>query len=103
MSVKLRLARAGTHKRPFFWVVAADTRMPRDGRFLEKLGTFDPTATPSAISIKTERIHHWLDRGALPSDAVKEILRGLGILKERAGQAASKQAAPSGEAAPAEG
>jgi small subunit ribosomal protein S16 len=90
MAAVLRLARAGTHKRPYYWVVAADNRMPRDGRYLEKLGTYNPRTTPSAVNLKTERIAYWLDNGALPSDAVREILRGQGILKARAGAKAGK-------------
>ena len=85
MSVKLRLARAGTHKRPFYWVVAADTRMPRNGRFLEKLGTYNPRTKPSSVTLKEDRIHYWLDQGAQPTDAVRELLRGQGLLKARAG------------------
>jgi len=100
MSVKLRLARKGTHKRPFFWVVAADTRMPRDGRFLEKLGVYNPTTKPSLVDLKLERINHWLDLGAMPSDAVREILRGQGVLKARA-ETGEQPAEPAAEA-PAE-
>ncbi len=84
MSVKLRLARAGTHKRPYHWIVASDTKSPRDGRFLEKLGTINPRAEKKVVNIKIDRVNHWLDVGALPSDAVKEILRGEGLLKARA-------------------
>ena len=84
MAVKPRLARAGTHKRPYYWIVAADGRMPRDGRFLEKLGTYDPLKKPSAVEIKTERVHHWLDLGAKPTDAVRELFRDQGILRARA-------------------
>jgi len=102
MSVKLRLARAGTHKRPYYWIVAADTRMPRDGRFLEKLGTYDPLKKPSAVEMKTERIHHWLDQGAKPTDAVRELLRDQGVLKARAGGGSEGTGSPDREdAAPA--
>jgi len=93
MAAVLRLARAGTHKRPYFWIVAADNRMPRDGRYLEKLGTYNPRTKPSAVNLKTERIGYWLDQGARPSDAVRELLRGQGILKARAAEKAEPGAA----------
>lgn len=85
MAVKLRLARVGGHKRPYFWVVAADLHKPRDGRYIEKLGTFDPRADRGEVELKTDRINYWLDQGAKPSDAVRELLRKKGILKLRAG------------------
>ena len=73
MSLKIRLSRAGAKKRPFYRVVVADTRSPRDGRFLERLGTYDPMlpkAHPERVRLTTARIRHWLDVGALPSDRV---------------------------------
>ena len=75
MSVKIRLARAGAKKRPFYRVVAADARSPRDGRFLEKLGTVDPTADPTKVDLNMARIEYWLDNGALPTETVARILR----------------------------
>ena len=102
MAVKLRLARAGTHKRPFYWIVAADARMPRDGRFLEKLGTYNPKTSPPEVQLKSERIHHWLDKGAQPTPPVRELLRNQGILRARAEAKAHKkpgQEAPSPESA----
>ena len=84
MAVKLRLARAGTHKRPYYWIVAAESAMPRDGRFLEKLGVYNPRTQPRTLDLKTDRIHFWMDRGALPTDAVRELLRDQGLLKLRA-------------------
>jgi len=93
MSVKLRLARKGTTKRPFFWIVAADTRKPRDGRYLEKLGIYNPAANPRVLDANTERINHWLDQGAVPSDAVRELLRDMGVLRARAGEAPAEQPA----------
>lgn len=83
MAVKLRLSRTGTHKRPHYWIVAADIHTPRDGRYLEKLGTYDPSSNPRTSQLNTERIHHWLDKGAVPTDAVRELLRDQGILKAR--------------------
>jgi len=96
MAVKLRLARVGTHKRPFYWIVAAESAMPRDGRFLEKLGVYNPRTRPRTLDLKAERINFWMDRGALPTDAVRELLRDQGILKLRAEAAAGTEGAGSG-------
>jgi small subunit ribosomal protein S16 len=82
MSVRLRLARGGTKKRPVYRIVATDSRSPRDGRFLEKLGTYDPLLPsdhPSRIVLREERIRHWLGTGAKPSDRVARFLDGAGI------------------------
>lgn len=95
MALKLRLARTGTHKRPHYWIVAADSRSPRDGRYLEKLGTYDPKSEPRTSQLKTDRIHHYLDKGATPTDAVRELLRDQGILKARV----KKVEKPAGEGA----
>jgi small subunit ribosomal protein S16 len=79
MAVKIRLARAGAKKRPFYRIVAADARSPRDGRFLEKLGTYDPlleTANaPGRIVLKRERIEYWLSVGASATPTVRRIIR----------------------------
>ena len=75
MSVKLRLARHGAKKNPFYRVVAADINSPRDGRFLEILGTYDPTQKPSAIVLKDDRVQHWLDNGATPTKTVAELIK----------------------------
>ena len=83
MSVKLRLTRRGAKKRPFYWVVAAHSRSPRDGRFLEKLGTYNPMLAKDAekrIVLVEERIRHWLAVGAEPSDRVARMLYEKGIL-----------------------
>ncbi len=82
MAVRLRLARAGRHKRPFYRVVAADARMPRDGRFLEIVGTFDPLKNPAVPELKQERVLDWLRKGAQPSVTVRTLLRRSGILKQ---------------------
>jgi small subunit ribosomal protein S16 len=75
MAVVLRLARAGTHKAPFYHVVATDSRKPRDGRYLEDVGIYDPTRTPERIELKHERIAHWLKVGARPSETVAMIIK----------------------------
>jgi len=75
MSVKVRLARHGAKKRPFYRIVAADIESPRDGRFLENLGTYDPLKDPAEVVLHTDRIHYWLDRGGVPSDTVRSLLK----------------------------
>jgi small subunit ribosomal protein S16 len=82
MSVRIRLARGGTKKRPFYRIVATDKRSPRDGRFLEKLGTYNPLLPsdhPERIVLREERVRHWLGVGALPSDRVCRFLDAAGI------------------------
>ncbi len=81
MSVRLRLARHGAKKRPFYRVVAADINAPRDGRFLEILGTYDPNQKPSEILLKGLRVQHWLDLGATPTKTVAELIERSGVLK----------------------
>ncbi|MGI9449997.1 MAG: 30S ribosomal protein S16 [Geminicoccaceae bacterium] len=82
MSVRIRLARGGTKKRPFYRIVATDKRSPRDGRFLEKLGTYNPLLpkdNENRVILREERIRHWLGAGALPSDRVCRFLDAAGI------------------------
>jgi small subunit ribosomal protein S16 len=83
MSLKIRLARGGAKKRPFYRIVVADSRMPRDGRFIERVGTYNPMLPkehPDRVNLKTERIQHWLSVGARPSDRVAKFLGGAEIL-----------------------
>ena len=81
MAVRLRLTRIGRHKRPFYRVVAVDSRMRRDGRFLEVLGTYDPLKEPAVTELKQDRVLEWLQKGAQPSVTVRTLLRRAGILK----------------------
>jgi small subunit ribosomal protein S16 len=74
MAITLRLARYGTKKRPFYRIVAADTRARRDGRFLELVGTYDPLQNPPAVSLSRERIKYWREVGAQPSETVRALL-----------------------------
>ena len=74
MSVVIRLKSVGTKKKIKHRIVVTDTRFPRDGRFLEEVGTWDPSRKPSAITVKTERVAHWIKNGAKPSETVKTIL-----------------------------
>lgn len=80
MAVKLRLLRMGSKKRPFYRIVAADSRAPRDGRFIEIVGNYDPTATPAVVNIDEEKALKWLGVGAQPTDTVRNILSKEGIM-----------------------
>ncbi len=75
MAVKIRLARGGAKKRPFYRIVAADARSPRDGRFLEKLGTYDPCKDEGGLAMKRDRVDYWLGVGAQPTDTVARLIR----------------------------
>ena len=79
--VKIRLKRMGAKKAPFYRVVVADSRYPRNGRFIEEIGTFDPKTEPSTINIDAEKAAKWLATGAQPTDTVKELLKISGIVK----------------------
>ena len=75
MAVKIRLARHGAKKRPFYRIVVADSESPRDGRFLEIVGTYDPNPDPVAVTLKEERVKYWMDQGATPTDTVRSLLK----------------------------
>ncbi len=79
MSVKIRLARGGAKKKPFYRIVAADSEFPRDGRFLEMLGTYDPMLEPAAVTLKEDRIKYWMGEGAQPTTTVKSLLKKEGF------------------------
>jgi small subunit ribosomal protein S16 len=120
MAMKIRLARGGSKKRPFYRIVAADSRMPRDGRFIEKLGTYNPLLPKDSeerVKMDAERVQYWLGQGAQPTDRVARMLEAAGVLpktersnpkkgtpgkkaQERAEEKAAKKA--EAEAAPAE-
>ena len=121
MAMKIRLARGGSKKRPFYSIVAADSRMPRDGRFIEKLGIYNPLLAKDSedrIRMDVERVKHWLAQGAQPTDRVVRFLEAAGIIekktrnnpvkaepgkkaKERAAEKAAKEAAAAEAAAAA--
>ena len=87
MSLKIRLARGGAKKRPYYSIVVADSRSPRDGRFIEKLGTYNPMLDRShadRVILKAERIQHWLGVGALPTDRVARFLGEAGLIAKPA-------------------
>jgi small subunit ribosomal protein S16 len=78
--VKIRLKRMGTTKRPFYRLVVADSRSPRDGRFIEALGYYDPLPQPASVKIDADRVREWLRKGARPSDSARDLLVAQGIL-----------------------
>ena len=80
MAVKIRLRRIGAKKAPFYRVVVADSRYPRDGRFIEELGYYDPTKDPAIVNIDAEKAKKWIGNGAQPTDTVKALLKKHGIL-----------------------
>ena len=82
MSVKIRLKRMGSKKRPFYRIVVADSRSPRDGRFIETVGTYNPVTDPEQVTLKEEAIMNWLSNGAQPSDTVRNILSKQGVMKK---------------------
>ena len=90
MAVKLRLLRMGAKKAPFYRIVAADSRAPRDGRFIELFGTYDPRTNPAKVTIKEEEVLKWLNNGAQPSDTVKNLLSKEGIIKKFADSKSGK-------------
>ena len=86
MAMKIRLARGGSKKRPFYRIVAADSRMPRDGRFIEKLGTYNPLLPKDSeerVKMNMERIQYWLDHGAQPTDRISRFLEAAGTIEKK--------------------
>ena len=79
MAVKIRLRRIGAKKAPFYRIVVADSRYPRDGRFIEEIGYYDPTKEPSVVKVDAEEAQKWIKNGAQPTDTVKKILEDNGI------------------------
>lgn len=84
MAVKLRLKRMGAKQKPFYRIVAADARSPRDGRFIETVGTYNPISKPASVSIDEEKALKWLNNGAIPTDTVRSILSKEGIMAKYA-------------------
>ncbi|MGV6888497.1 30S ribosomal protein S16 [Rhodophyticola sp. SM2404] len=86
MAMKIRLARGGSKKRPFYSIVASDSRMPRDGRFIEKLGTYNPLLPKDSeerVKMNMERVQYWLGEGAQPTDRVSRFLEAAGVLEKK--------------------
>jgi small subunit ribosomal protein S16 len=97
--VKIRLKRMGAKKRPFYRLVVADSRSPRDGRFIEEVGSYDPIATPARVQVDAERVREWMSRGARPSDIARKLLEQQGVLQRPARPRAAGAAAPAAPAA----
>ncbi|SDE91914.1 30S ribosomal protein S16 [Rhodospira trueperi] len=101
MSLKIRLSRGGAKKRPFYRVVLADARSPRDGRFIEKLGTYDPLLPrehEERVRLKEERIRHWMAQGAQPTDRVAKFLAEAGLMDARPHPEQTKKNQPKAKA-----
>ena len=103
MAVKIRLRRTGRKKQPTFRIVVADSRSPRDGKFLEIVGQYAPRQGEQAVNLKSDRVNYWLDNGAQPTDTVRSLLRKAGVLKarheQRLGRKLSASAVPVAEQA----
>jgi small subunit ribosomal protein S16 len=83
MGVRIRLARHGAKKKPFYRIVVADNDSPRDGRFLEKVGTYDPLVNPAKVALNSDRIKYWMEKGATPTDTVKSLLKKEGFFANK--------------------
>jgi len=97
--VKIRLRRVGAKKQPSYRIVVADIQSPRDGRFIENVGHYNPRTTPETFEVDEPRVLYWLSQGAQPTDAVARMLRNAGILEKAAAQAAGSAAPVEGESA----
>ncbi|MFQ5480903.1 MAG: 30S ribosomal protein S16 [Thermodesulfobacteriota bacterium] len=84
MSVKIRLSRHGAKKQPYYRIVVSDTECPRDGKFLEIVGNYNPNIEPAGVTFKEDRVRYWMDNGALPSTTVKQLMKKSGVFKEKA-------------------
>ena len=79
MPVKIRLARHGAKKRPFYRIVVADSESPRDGKYLEAVGSYNPLKNPAEVSLKEERIRYWINQGAIPTNTIKSLFKKEGV------------------------
>ena len=84
MSVKIRLARHGSKKRPYYRIVVADSEAPRDGKFLEIVGTYNPLMDPAEVTVEEDRVNYWMDKGVILSDTVKSIFKKQGVFSKSA-------------------
>lgn len=84
MAAKIRLRREGTHKKPYYRIVVADSRSPRNGRFIEQIGTYDPLKKPSGVAVDESKTVAWLKKGAVPTDTVRTLLAKTGVMKQLA-------------------
>ncbi len=105
MALRIRLSRGGAKKRPFYRIIVADARSPRDGKFIEVLGTYNPVLAadhPDRVTLKSERIQHWLQHGATPSDRVARFCASAGLMRIAGAAGAGAQAAAEKEGAGAD-
>ena len=102
MAVKMRLKRMGAKKAPFYRVVVADSRSPRDGKIIELIGTYNPLVTPAEVKINEELALNWLNKGAIPTDTVKNLLSREGIMKKFHDSKVKTDSKPKAEKKPAE-
>jgi small subunit ribosomal protein S16 len=93
MAVKIRLRRVGRKKAPMYRIVVADSRSPRDGKFIEIIGQYAPRQSANTLSVNADRANHWLDVGAQPTDTVRSLLRRAGVLKARHEERAARKRA----------
>jgi small subunit ribosomal protein S16 len=100
--LRIRLRRVGKKKQPNYRLVVADSRSPRDGAFIETVGTYNPLTQPATVTIKEERVREWIDKGAVPSDRAAKILSERGLCEPPKFTPKAKQPKPAAEAAPAE-
>ena len=100
MAVKLRLKRMGAKQKPFYRIIAADSRSPRDGRFIETVGTYNPIKEPAIITLKEDRVMYWLEQGAIPTDTVRNILSKNKIMEKFAKEKAKTKKKSSKKEAP---
>ena len=84
MSVKIRLARHGSKKRPYYRIVVADSEAPRDGKFIEIVGTYNPLVDPAKVTVEQDRVDYWMDKGVILSDTVKSIFKKQGVFSKSA-------------------
>ena len=82
MAVKIRLKRMGAKKAPFYRLVVADSRYPRDGRFIDEIGYYNPTTKPAVLKVEEEKALEWMAKGAQPSDTIRSLFSGLGLMKK---------------------
>lgn len=82
MAVKIRMRRMGSKRKPFYRIVVADSRAPRDGRFIEEVGYYNPVSQPKELKLDEEKVFAWLQRGAQPSDTVRSLLSGAGLMQK---------------------
>jgi small subunit ribosomal protein S16 len=103
MAVRIRLRRTGRKRAPMYRIIVADSRSPRDGKFIEIIGQYAPRQGENAVNLLTDRVNYWLDNGALPTDTVRSLLRRAGILKarheQRLGRSLSARAVPLSDSA----